>query len=68
MIHLDEIYQLIKKIDEGDGFSSVVEQEKALEILADKEIEVAFRQMIADNLNRINLRVALNNAVADDSY
>ncbi|MEA5537377.1 hypothetical protein [Crocosphaera sp. XPORK-15E] len=68
MINLSEVYQLIQKIETGDLLSSAFARQKASDILATKTIDLKLRQTLADQLNQLNLRLALRKAVADDSY
>ncbi|MEA5509599.1 hypothetical protein VB715_07470 [Crocosphaera sp. UHCC 0190] len=68
MINLSEVYQLIQKIETGDLLSSAFARQKASDILATKTIDLKIRQTLADQLNQLNLQLALHKAVADDSY
>jgi hypothetical protein len=68
MTNVTEVHQLMKKIENGDVLSSAFARQKASDILATKTIDLSIRQTLADNLNQLNLLLALKTKVAEDSY
>ncbi|MGK7962888.1 hypothetical protein [Crocosphaera sp.] len=68
MTTVNEVHQLMQKIEHGDVVSRAFARQKASDILATKSIDLSLRQTLADHLNQENLLLALKTAVGDDSY
>jgi hypothetical protein len=62
------VYSKLGRMDELDPVTSAFYRQLAQEMLADANIGLGRRQAIADRLNQVNHRLALQNRCVEDSY
>lgn len=68
MNYVTIVSQLMKNLENGDVVSCALARQEASDILATNTIDLSLRQTLADHLNHINLLLALNATVEDNSY
>jgi len=64
----DEVYEHLKLLERVDTVHSAAYRQEAMEILADLDVSVDWRQAIADRLGDANHLLTLKNVDGDDSY
>jgi hypothetical protein len=62
------VYSKLGRIDELDPVTGAFYRQLAQDLLADSKIGLGRRQVIADRLNQVNHRLALQNRCGEDSY
>ena len=70
MSHLspETVYENLQYLDHGDIAISAMYRQWAQDILADPEVDVKWKDAIADRLNQANRDLGRQNAGENDSY
>lgn len=62
------VYENLKQLDRSNIAQSASYRQQAIELLADPEVSMQWRQAIAERLNYANHLLALTNTGTEDSY
>lgn len=62
------VFEHLKKLEQVDTVQSASYRQEALEVLADNQVSLKWRQAIADRLNQANHLLALLTVGSEDSY
>jgi len=66
--HLNELHEILDKIDQVDIMTSALYRQIVQDILATPTIDITLRQEIADRINQINRLLMLRTVGSEDSY
>ena len=62
------VYANLTRLEQGSITESARYRQQALELLADPQVSLKWRQAIAERLNEANHLLALTNVGSEDSY